>query len=89
MEYKRFPTMDEVYKEELKIRLNLFDGNKSRVALSLGVTIKTIYNKIVDYDLENYAKVCQYHRPKFPDYVSEPLNSEPNLPKGVQREIKS
>ena len=50
----RLKTLDEIYKSAIEIRLELYEGKKSEVAESLGVTIKTLYNKLREFDLEHH-----------------------------------
>lgn len=45
-------TLKQIERQVIEFRLQLFDGNKSQAAKSLGVSLKTIYNK-----LEAYRKV--------------------------------
>jgi len=44
-------TMDEIFKAEIINRLHLLNGNKSHVAFSLGIAIKTLYNRLHKFDL--------------------------------------
>lgn len=51
-----FKPLYEIEKEEVLKRLNYFDGNKTRAAASLGIAIKTLYNKLHEYgEFEKYA----------------------------------
>lgn len=45
----RLPTLDQIERQVIEYRLQLFDGNKSQAAKSLGVSLKTIYNKLNAY----------------------------------------
>ena len=40
------PTLREIISDEIKKRLDEFDGNRARTAESLGVTSKTVRNHI-------------------------------------------
>ena len=77
MNIKMFKTIDEVYKEEVLIRLDLLDGNKSKVAKSLGITEKTLYNKLHEWDLVDIAKDFSKGRKKNV-YIKE------TLPRGIK-----
>lgn len=46
-------TLFEIEKEVILERLNSFGGNKTKAAQSLGITLKTIYNKLHQYEKEN------------------------------------
>lgn len=45
------PTLAELEREVILQRLELFEGNKQKAAKSLGISLKTIYNKISAFDL--------------------------------------
>ena len=45
-------TMDEITKDELIYRMNKYKANKTIIAASLGVTIKTIYNWLDNYGIK-------------------------------------
>jgi len=42
-------TLKEVEREIIEGRLELFNGNKAAVARSMGIAIKTLYNRINSY----------------------------------------
>ena len=44
-------TLEELEKVHILRCLEHFDGNKTRAALSLGITIKTLYNKLHRYGI--------------------------------------
>lgn len=44
-------TLAEIEKLTILERLQSFEGNKTKAAASLGVTIKTLYNKLHAYGL--------------------------------------
>ncbi len=44
-------TLDEVYKDHLIDTLRRLHGNKEQTAKALGITVKTIYNKLREYGL--------------------------------------
>lgn len=44
-------TLDEVEKEQVLKALVVFGNNKSRAAAALGVTVKTLYNKLHKWGL--------------------------------------
>jgi len=49
-------TVSELEKRWILKALNHFDGNKTQAALALGITIKTLYNKLHEYgEFENFA----------------------------------
>lgn len=48
---KRFPTLAEVEKTHIQKALTHFKGNKTRVAKALGISNKTLYNKLHEYDI--------------------------------------
>lgn len=49
-------TISEVEREMIIERLEFYEGNKTQAALSLGITIKTLYNKLHQFGLfEKYA----------------------------------
>jgi DNA-binding NtrC family response regulator len=52
-EDNNFKTLQEVEKEHILLALELSNGNKTKAANLLGVSIKTIYNKINTYNLNN------------------------------------
>lgn len=45
----RLPTIAEVEQQLITERLELFNGNKSAVARSLGISLKTLYNRLAAY----------------------------------------
>lgn len=45
----RLPTLDEIERSVIEYRLQHFDGNKTEAAKSLGISLKTIYNKLNAY----------------------------------------
>ncbi len=49
-------TIAEMEREMILERLTYFEGNKTQAALSLGITIKTLYNKLHEYgEFEKFA----------------------------------
>lgn len=51
-----FRTLEEMEKEHIEKALAFFENNKSKAAQALGVTVKTLYNKLHYYGLfEKYA----------------------------------
>ncbi len=48
-------TLADIEKKTIERRLSK-ENNKSKVAASLGITLKTLYNKLNDYGL--YDKFC-------------------------------
>lgn len=49
-------TIADMEKELILLTMNAFKGNKTKASQSLGVTIKTLYNKLHEYgEFENYA----------------------------------
>lgn len=53
----KFMTLDEMAKSEIIKRLEYFENNKTQAAASLGITIKTLYNKIHEYGLFEQYRV--------------------------------
>ncbi len=50
-------TIAEMEKQLITETLDQFEGNKTKAAASLGITIKTLYNKLHRYDLfQEYSK---------------------------------
>ena len=49
-------TLHELEKKYIMTSLDFFEGNKTRVAKALGITIKTLYNKLHEYgEFEKFA----------------------------------
>lgn len=49
-------TLHELEKNYILKALNYYDGNKTQTANALGITIKTLYNKLHEYgEFEKYA----------------------------------
>lgn len=52
----RFKTLEEIEVEHIEKALSFFENNKSKAAQALGITVKTLYNKLHYYGLfEKYA----------------------------------
>lgn len=51
MELQEILTLDELEKLYIVRALQLHDGNKSRAAQALGITSKTLYNKLHEYGM--------------------------------------
>lgn len=49
IDVSKFPTLKEVEREYFNLVLSKTSGNKTEAAKILGVTIKTIYNKLDSY----------------------------------------
>lgn len=45
-------SMADIEKEVVTENLKFFDGNKSRVAKALGLSLKTIYNMVHKYKID-------------------------------------
>lgn len=53
----KMKTMDELWVSEIEKRMQIFRGNKTQVADSLGITKKTLYNRLHQFGLmECYRK---------------------------------
>jgi len=52
-----FLTLAQMEKLHIIEALKLHKGNKTRAAVSLGVTIKTLYNKLHEYELFDQYKI--------------------------------
>lgn len=80
-------TLEEIEKEVLVERLKVFDWNKAKVAKSLGITIKTVYNKMsrwkIPYKKEEHIEQKRYDRPR--TYGGHALPSQHILPQGRKR----
>ena len=51
-------TLAALEQEQIENVLNLLDNNKARTAVALGITVKTLYNKLHHYGLfEKYASL--------------------------------
>ncbi len=52
----RFKTLEEIELEHIEKALAAFENNKSKAAQALGITVKTLYNKLHYHGLfEKYA----------------------------------
>ena len=52
----RCNTVEEIEVEHIEKALSFFENNKSKAAQALGITVKTLYNKLHYYGLfEKYA----------------------------------
>ncbi len=49
--YPMFPTLEELEREHILKALERHKNNKTHAAAALGVTLKTLYNKLHDYGL--------------------------------------
>ncbi len=55
-DYDPTTTLHELERRYILKSLSYFDGNKTRAAQALGITIKTLYNKLHEYgEFENFA----------------------------------
>jgi two-component system response regulator HydG len=55
-DYDPTMTLHELEKRYILKALNYFDGNKTQAANALGITIKTLYNKLHEYgEFDRYA----------------------------------
>lgn len=67
-------TIAQVEQELITERLEEFKGNKTKAAQSLGITIKTLYNKLHAYGLfEKYS--ARSFKPKT---LTEKITGEPD-----------
>ena len=44
-------SLAEIEKDQILLALNFFDGNKTKAANALGISIKTLYNKLHAYGM--------------------------------------
>lgn len=56
-------TLDELEKRYILKALTYFEGNKTQAAHALGITIKTLYNKLHEYG--EFEKYAVHSKPKF------------------------
>lgn len=54
-----FKTLDEVEKAHIIYALEVMKGNKSLTAKALGITLKTLYNKLHQYNLFELYSIKQ------------------------------
>lgn len=54
--WKPGKSISEIEREELIAALWHFDGRTDKVAESLGVSVRTVQNKILRYDLDEFRK---------------------------------
>lgn len=52
MSWQPGQTIEDLERDAIKSAMKFFQGNKTAVANALGVTVKTIYNKLEQYDIE-------------------------------------
>ncbi|MCB2213694.1 sigma-54 dependent transcriptional regulator [bacterium] len=50
-EVPKRPTLDEIEREQIRLALEEFNGNRRKAAKSLGIGERTLYRKIKEYDL--------------------------------------
>jgi two-component system response regulator HydG len=62
MEYDPAITLGELEKRYILKALNHFDGNKTQAAQALGITIKTLYNKLHEYG--EFERFAVHQKPK-------------------------
>ncbi len=63
-DYDASVTLYELEKRYILKALNYFDGNKTQAANALGITIKTLYNKLHEYG--EFEKYAVHVKPKAP-----------------------
>ena len=61
-EYDPSMTLYELEKRHIIKALNYFEGNKTQAANALGITIKTLYNKLHEYG--EFEKFAIHSKPK-------------------------
>lgn len=78
MEYS-IETLSENEKKHILKTLEHFDGNKTQAANALGITIKTLYNKLHEYgEFEKYAVHKRIKKAVRTSYSwVEPIQPEP------------
>ena len=52
-----FPTLEEVERKHIFLAMKMANGNKSAAAKMLGITLKTIYNKMDKYTKDNFKNM--------------------------------
>lgn len=77
LEFDPNTTMAALEKMYILKALDFYQGNKTQAAQALGITIKTIYNRLHGYGL---AEEYKCHKPK----VKEPPPPSFELPSGNQ-----
>lgn len=50
LDVTQFPTLEALEKEYIELALSKAGGNKAKAAQILGVSIKTVYNKLAYYN---------------------------------------
>lgn len=60
-ELVRLPTIEELNRDHLVFALKYYDGDKSKTARALGITVKTLQNWLNRWGLKEF-----YHGGKYP-----------------------
>lgn len=68
----------EIEKEAIRETIRFFGGNKSRAARALGISVRTVNNKVHDYDLQDFVEsvmTCPRCRRRFPKRVAQKVGA--------------
>lgn len=69
-------TLAEIEKQIIFKALNFFGGNKTQAAIALGVSVKTLYNKLEQYETEDAEKASQI--PETPQHFGLTIDEQRN-----------
>lgn len=80
-------TLDDIERMVITSRLNFMGGNRNRTADSLGIAVKTLFNKLERYELEDMArsKQAEERRAANQEYLARARGlAVPQMPVQVQ-----
>ena len=64
-------TLARLEREAIEAAMKFYRGNKTHVALALGVSVKTIQNKVSQYEQEDKAKLKKVEKKDGDSKVSQ------------------